>query len=138
LLLRGLIVGTLVAGSAAQAQETTTMPDMTPRLEPPVISLPNLSAPRPIWIFFPPLPPPLGSPQPGPLIRRAGPEAPRELAEYVNEIFYPQLSGRLESQTMTNRLRSQLEKYRAKKLALQNQLRQEIERHRSSDPETRS
>src|SRR5262245_4150231 len=46
-------------------------------------------------VFFPPIPPALGRPiarVPSPSDGR--PSAPRELAPYVNEIFYPMLASR--------------------------------------------
>ncbi len=79
-------------------------------------------------IFFPPTPPPLGralprgAPAPG---RYA---APPEVAAHANEPFYPQLATRLATKSLPDRLRQQVEAYRAAKVAAQNDLRAELER----------
>src|SRR3954466_15578622 len=73
----------------------------------------------PVLIFFPPNPPPMGRA----IARNAMPPsrftAPGELAAYVKEPFYPPLSTRLSTKTLNEKLRAQLERYRAAKTALQ-------------------
>jgi hypothetical protein len=88
-------------------------------------------------VFFPPNPPPLGRPP-----SRAEPSggrlpAPPELAEYVNEFFYPALGTRLATKALSDKSRVQLSAYRAAKLALQNELRAELERIRPAEPAAR-
>lgn len=90
----------------------------------------------PLPLFFPPNPPPLGR-----AIGRAPATgrnvAPAELASYVNELFYPPLGTRLATRTLTDKLRAQLERYRATKVALQTELREELERLRNVDAAAR-
>lgn len=95
------------------------------------------SVPR-VWIFFPPQPPPLGAQVPRPPAFRDARSAPAELAEFVNELFYPQLSAQLYAKTLSKKLRNELTGYRSTKLALRNQLQAELERLRSHEPETRA
>jgi hypothetical protein len=91
-------------------------------------------------VFFPPSPPPLGRSLPA--AAGAGNSgrfaAPAELAGFINELFYPQLGVRLASGTLTPKLRAQLDRYRAEKLALQNELRAEIDRLRPVPPAERT
>jgi hypothetical protein len=89
-------------------------------------------------VFFPPNPPPLGRP-----VARGVPPggrylAPGELALYVSEFFYPALGTRLVTGKLNEKLRSQLDAYRAAKLALQTELRTELDRLRMADPADRS
>lgn len=95
------------------------------------------SVPQPV--FFPPNPPPLGRSLPAgaPAAPSGRFAAPAELAGFVNETFYPQLAARLVSGTLTPRLRAQVDRYRAEKLALQNELRAEIDRLRPQPPAER-
>jgi hypothetical protein len=89
-------------------------------------------------IFFPPNPPPLGRAivRSAPLTGRFAP--PAELAAYVNEPFYPMLGSRLHARTLNEKLRAQLDRYRAAKTALQEELRAEVDRLLTLDPETRA
>src|SRR5690606_21252803 len=69
-------------------------------------------------VFFPPNPPPLGR-----NVARGVPPggrypAPPELAEYVSDFFYPALGTRLATGQLPDRLREQLDAYRAAKAAL--------------------
>jgi hypothetical protein len=93
---------------------------------------------NPIPIFFPPNPPPLGraiARTPTPASRMT---APFELKAYVCEPFYPQLSTRLYTRTLNDKLRARLEQYRSAKVALQNELTTEFERLRAGEPEART
>lgn len=91
----------------------------------------------PVPICFPPVPPPLGRP----VARSVGPSgrtpAPEELAAYVNEPFYPQLSTRILTRTLSDKQRQELERYRVAKRAAQTELRAELERVREFEPEAR-
>lgn len=105
--------------------DRSSLPDMTTH---PVERAP---------VFFPPNPPPLGRP-----VSRGVPPGgrfppPPELAAYVSEFFYPALGTRLATRGLSEKLRAQLESYRAAKLALQNELRTELERLRGADPAAR-
>jgi hypothetical protein len=95
--------------------------------------------PRPVLLFYPPYPPPLGRaisrpPQTATPGRTA---APAELAAYVNEPFYPPLGTRLATQTLSPRLRAQLEQYRAARTTLLAELRSTLERVVAVDPARR-
>lgn len=88
-------------------------------------------------IFFPPLPPPL---DPAVTIRVPAalhPSAPAELAEYVGEIFYPQLGTRLHAQRISDKQRQQLASYRATKQALQREIQRELAQTRTFEPARR-
>lgn len=89
-------------------------------------------------LFFPPNPPPLGRAltRTVPLTGRYPP--PDELALYVNEIFYPALGSRLHAKTLSPKLRAELDRYRAAKVALQAELRKELERLREAEPAVRA
>ena len=121
-----LVVGRLAAQPAdGEMRSSRNQPDMGAlRLEP-------------LPIFFPPSPPPLGRP-----FARASTAgrnaAPPELAAYVNEPFYPVLSTRIVTKTLTEKQRAQLERYRVAKLALQQELRDELGRVRSLEPAPRA
>jgi len=95
------------------------------------------SLPR-VWIFFPPQPPPLGTPAPRAPAFRDTRSAPVELAEFANELFYPQLSAQLHARTLSKKLQDQLRNYRSAKEELRRQLQAELERLRSFEPETRA
>lgn len=93
--------------------------------------------PERVPIFFPPTPPPLGR-----ALSRSSPAtgrlaAPPELAAYVNEPFYPQLGTRLATGSLSAKLRTQLEEYQTKKVALQKELRDELERQSALEPAAR-
>lgn len=88
-------------------------------------------------VFFPPNPPPLGR-----SVARGVPgagryQAPAELAHYVSEFFYPALGTRLATRNFNDKLRGQLEAYRAAKLALQAELRSGIDELRGAEPAVR-
>jgi hypothetical protein len=88
-------------------------------------------------VFFPPNPPPLGRP-----VARGVPGggryvAPPELALYVSDFFYPALGTRLATRSLSDKLRGQLESYRAAKVALQTELRTELERLHGAEPDAR-
>ncbi len=102
----------------------------------PDMGMPSIRL-MPVLIFYPPNPPPLGraiAPATTAPQRNA---APPELAAYLNEIFYPPLSTRLVTKSLSKKLQTQLEQYRANKLALQTELRAELDRLRDADPATR-
>lgn len=62
---------------------------------------------------FPPVPPPLGMPPPKEVpLSMLSPKAPSELADYVDDFFYPQLSTRLSQASLSTTLRDKLETYR--------------------------
>ena len=88
-------------------------------------------------IFFPPSPPPLGRalPKGAPPAGRLA--APPELAAHVNEPYYAPLGTRLATKSLPPKLRTQLDQYRAAKLALQSELRAELERVRPLEPTER-
>lgn len=88
-------------------------------------------------IFFPPNPPPLGRAIPATTAPAGRFLAPPELAAYVNEPFYPQLGSRLHAKSLTDKLRAQLDQYRAAKRQVQTELRDEIEKLRDAEPAER-
>lgn len=101
------------------------------------------SAPRivvmPAPICFPPAAPPIGRPAARnlPATTRGRPAAPEELAAFVNEPFYPQLSTRILTKTLSDKQRQELERYRTAKRAAQAELRAELERLRDAEPAVR-
>lgn len=102
-------------------------------------SLDGVSVPRatPVPICFPPNPPPLGRPVPRTLGATGRFAAPDELAPFVNEPFYPQLSTRLLTRTLTEKQRQELERYQTGKRAAQAELRAEWEKLRAAEPDAR-
>ncbi|MBI5382573.1 MAG: hypothetical protein HZA31_11790 [Opitutae bacterium] len=88
-------------------------------------------------VFFPPTPPPLGTPVPPQQPSNLRLVAPTELALYVNEPFYAPLSTRLVGRNLEDRLRQRLDGYRASKSSLQAELRAKIESLKSADAATR-
>ena len=99
----------------------------------------NVPVARPIMIFFPPNPPPLGQGIPVTTSTSQGRSAaPPTLADHVNECYYPQLSTRLATRSLPEKLRARLERYRADKAALQGELRAELDRVRDAEAETRA
>ena len=105
---------------------------------PPAPRAPEFTAFPRVWIFFPPQPPPLGTPVPRPPAFRDARSAPAELTEFVNELFYPQLSAQLYAKTLPKRLQDQLTSYRAAKQELRRQLQAELERLRDHEPDARA
>lgn len=107
-------------------------------------STPVLSA-APAALYLPPVPPPLGAALPAHPSAAdttpAGTPAPAELANFVNELFYPQLALQLVEtpggSALSEDLRSRLDAYRATKLALQTELRAKIDTLREADVATR-
>jgi hypothetical protein len=91
-----------------------------------------------VAIFFPPNPPPLGRAVSAAAAQSGRLTAPQELAAHVNEIFYPPLGTRLATKTLNDKLRAQLEQYRAAKTALQAELHKELERLRDAEPAARA
>lgn len=101
---------------------------------------PNLEAPqraRPITLYFPPSPPPLGQPIPAVIAGSPRNSAPAGLADFVSDVFYPPLGVRLATRTLSEKQRARLDRYRAEKLALQQELRTELERLRDAEPGAR-
>ena len=88
-------------------------------------------------VFFPPNPPPLGRPPARGMPPGGRYPAPPELAAYVSEFFYPALGTRIVTKTLSAKQRTQLDAYRAAKLALQNELRTELDRLRPAEPAAR-
>ncbi len=100
----------------------------------------GMPAPRPVElvpIFFPPTPPPLDRPVGRGVAQSSRFPPPPELGQYVSDLFYPALGTRLATRTLSAKQRTQLDAYRAAKLALQNELRTELDRIRTLDPEAR-
>lgn len=97
----------------------------------------GIPRPTPVAICFPPAPPPLGRPIPRTLNAPGRTAAPEELAPFINEPFYPQLSTRLLTRSLTNEQRQQLESYQKSKRAAQAELRAELERLRDAEPAAR-
>lgn len=91
----------------------------------------------PEYYFFPPDPPPLGTALRLFYPASTGMPAPPELAEYVNEPFYPILGIRLAAEDLPRRLQLGLAAYRAAKVELQNELRAKIARLKDADAATR-
>lgn len=87
--------------------------------------------------YFPPTPPPLNAEFPflGPLA--SGPSAPRELAPFVDELFYPALATRLAEDDLPKEMRIRLQAYRAEKVRLQNELRAKIAELKDLAPPSR-
>ena len=72
------------------------------------------SEPAPLPVYFPPDPPPLDQlPKRNLTASRWSNLAPEELAAYVNEPFYPELAARLEHDTLSQRQRDTLQRYRS-------------------------
>ena len=93
---------------------------------------------EPLPIFFPPNPPPLGraiARSPGPPGGRFPP--PPELAGFTSDPFYPQLSTRLYTKSLSAKLRAQLDRYHDAKVALQAELRGELDVLRDAEPAAR-
>jgi hypothetical protein len=88
-------------------------------------------------IFFPPIPPALDRPIGRVVVLPSRLSAPDELAPFVNEPFYPPLSTRLATKSLNEKLRRQLEQYRAAKVALQGELRAALAQVRDADPPAR-
>lgn len=88
-------------------------------------------------VFFPPNPPPLGRPVPRGVPGGGRYVAPPELAYYVSDFFYPALGTRLATRSLSDKLRGQLDSYRAAKIALQTELRTELERLQGAEPDAR-
>jgi hypothetical protein len=104
----------------------------------PAPRAPEFTAFPRVWIFFPPQPPPLGAQVPRPPAFRDARSAPAELAEFVNELFYPQLSAQLYAKTLSKKLRDELTSYRSAKQELRSQLQAELERVRDHEPDARA
>jgi len=92
---------------------------------------------EPSFVFFPPVPPPLGSDAPLLASISYGKPAPPELAPFVNEFFYPTLADRLAANDLPKNLRAQLQAYRAAKAMLQDELRSRISALKDADPMAR-
>ena len=90
------------------------------------------------YLFFPPVPPPLGADvlQLSPLLGDA-PPAPSELAAFASDTFYPLLAERFVTGDLTSTLRRQLAAYRTAKTDLQSELRSQIAELDGLDASTR-
>jgi hypothetical protein len=90
-------------------------------------------------VFYPPVPPPLGSPIPA-ASRPADPKqaAPGAMAAYVDEPFYAPLAVRLERNDLGDALAFRLENYLSTKTALLAELRARLYTLRDADPATRT
>jgi hypothetical protein len=89
------------------------------------------------FVYFPPVPPPLGSDLPLLAPFASGAPAPPELARFVNELFYPMLGARLAADDLPKALRAQLLAYSTAKVELQGELRLRIESLKDADPNAR-
>ncbi|MBI4623247.1 MAG: hypothetical protein HY736_08520 [Verrucomicrobia bacterium] len=120
-----ILLAAAVCPPALAQGSDTPLGDFRPR---PVVRVP---------IFFPPIPPALDRPVARGVVLPGRLNAPDELAPFVNEPFYPPLSTRLATKSLNDKLRRQLEQYRAAKVALQAELRTEFDRQRDADPAAR-
>lgn len=95
---------------------------------------------RPVPIFFPPTPPPLGrlvSKLATPALTSGQREAPPELAPFINESFYAPVSTLMIERKLSDRMRSRLEQFRSDRAALLVDLRAVIAQNREVEPATR-
>ncbi|MBL9187097.1 MAG: hypothetical protein JNK23_06445 [Opitutaceae bacterium] len=101
--------------------------------------MPSMDIPRarPILLYFPPSPPPLGQMIPSVGAAPGRNAAPAGLAEFVSDIFYPALGVRLASRSLSEKQRARLDRYRADKAALQQELRVALEKLHDAEPATR-
>jgi hypothetical protein len=98
-------------------------------------------APRPIElvpVYFPPLPPPLDRPVPRGSSQSVRFPAPPDLAAHVGDYFYPALGTRIVTRTLSEKLRTRLDAYKATRLKLQNELRTELDRLRTLEPDAQA
>lgn len=134
----GVIASLAVAASAAaQSGSDPGFPRM-PDDRSSFGSAPSVRFAERLPVFFPPSPPPMGRPVVPNAAAGVRFPAPPELANYVTEFFYPALGTRLATGTLNEKLRRQLNAYRADKLALQNELVAEVDRLRGAESGTRS
>lgn len=92
---------------------------------------------EPSFLFFPPVPPPLGSDIPLLAPFAPDPPAPQELAPFVSELFYPMLGARLAAGELPRALRAQIQTYRTTRDDLRNELRARIDALKDADPTAR-
>lgn len=92
---------------------------------------------RPIFLYFPPSPPPLGQMIPSVGLASGRNPAPAGLAAFVSDIFYPALGVRLASHSLSDKQRDRLDRYRADKTALQQELRATLDKIRDAEPAAR-
>jgi hypothetical protein len=85
------------------------------------------------YVYFPPVPPPLGTDLPLLAPFASGAPPPPELAHFVNELFYPMLAARLAADDLPKTLRAQLLAYSTAKVELQSELRSRIESLKDAD-----
>lgn len=64
--------------------------------------------------------------------------APAELADYLDEPFYPALAARIDTRDLSGRQRRAVEKYRDEKRALRRELEEDVERAQGLAPDARS
>ncbi len=88
-------------------------------------------------IFYPPNPPALDRPVAHLVTPPGRLAAPLELAQFVNESFYPALGTRLFTNTLYLSVRQDLEVYRTSKVVLQTEIRTTADRHREAEPAVR-
>lgn len=91
-------------------------------------------------IFFPPAVPVYGEALPEEPSRVAGPRlpAPSELADFVNEFFYPALSVRLFDDSLPRRTEARLDAYRALRSQLLNELADQLTAVSDTEQEPRT
>lgn len=87
-------------------------------------------------LYFPPTPPPLGTPLP-PEMPVAGPAVPPSLAPWIDEPFYTPLAARLASGPLPGALRTRLDAYAREKSSALEALRREIASVARLDPGAR-
>jgi hypothetical protein len=88
-------------------------------------------------LFFPPVPPPLGSEVPILARIATGPSAPSGLVGFEGDLFYPLLAARLVSDSLPAALATRLQAYRSRKVELVDELRARIAELIDADPKVR-
>src|SRR5688572_13582892 len=94
----------------------------------------------PYAVWFPPLVPVSGEPIPDAsrvTRENARLEPPEGLADFVNESFFPALSTRLQTRSLTSEMRRRLDGYRGRRSSLFNELADQLVASHGTDDETR-
>ncbi len=128
----GPVLAWLLAG-AVYADEPTYIPPPEPRADPNNRPMPEFnvrdSPPKPVTVFYPPIPPGMGDTTPSSSVAARGvANAPEEMSLYIDEPFYAVLAARLDGDDFTMRLRHPLDHYRIGRDNLLVELRAELER----------
>lgn len=88
-------------------------------------------------IFFPPFPPALDHAINRLVVATTGTPAPKGLAQYAGEIFYPQVGSHLLADSLRGPPAAQLADYRAARRALATEIEQMLDATRDDAPDTR-